>query len=231
MKRMAVASVLFCAVISLATPSALAVPPPSPSAWEHVFEDANRIFFMTPTAHSEWMQESFLERFGEERMQIRSGLYYNTDPLVSIYYVDRFFSRHSIFFSECGTYFAYVLDASMSGFEAGAVWFFENGSLTKDYQRGDLLHTIGNFTDVSTFWERPELRTFDQENNVLTIVTAQRRAFTFDITTGEIVRGPVYRPSIPFIIAVAVFLLTAVIVIGYKRILKRNDEDYSAGTK
>jgi len=228
MKKMVVISLLFCALISLLVPFSLAVPPPPPSAWEYVFEDANRIFYMTPPSHSEEMQASFIERFGEERMQIRSGLYYNTDPLVSIYYVDRFLFRHDVFFSECGIYFAYVHGPSMSGFGAGAVWFFANGSLTRDYQRGDVLRTIGNFSDVSTFWERPELRTFDQENNTLTIVTAQRRAFTFDITNGEILRGPVYRPSIPIIIAAAV-LLTVAITIGYKRISKRKQSDDVSG--
>ena len=230
MKKIIATSVLFCVVISLVVPSAFAVPPVPPGAWEYVFEDAGRIFYMTPPAHTEQMQESFIERFGEERMQIRSGLYYNTEPLESIYFVERFFPQHSIFFSECGTYFAYVHHASMSGFEAGAVWFFESGALTRDYTRGDLLRTWGNYSDVSTFWEMSELRAFDQETNALTVVTAQRRAFTFDITTGEIIRGPIYRPSITIIIVVAV-LLTVVIVIGYKLISKRNHGKYSAGKK
>ena len=226
MKKIVAASVCLGAIISLLMSSALAVPPVPPSAWEHVFEEYNRIFYMTPTAHSEWVQESLIERHGQERMQIRSGLYYNADPLVSIYYVDWSFPRHNMFFSECGTHFAYVHGPSMTGLDGGAVCFFEYGSLTRTYLRGDLLHPIshsgGFFSDVITFWEEPELRRFDQQNNTLTIVTADRRAFTFDITTGEIIRGPIWRPSARMIFMVAALLA---IIFILKRLRQKQNKN------
>ena len=229
MKNAAAAFVCFCAAVSLVALSAVAVPPPPPSAWEHVFEDNNRIFIMTPTPHSDWMRESLLERYGEERMQIRSGLYYNTDPLEIIYYVDRLFHRHNLHFSECGIYFAHVLDASMSGLDAGAVWFFANGSLTRTYSRGDLLRrpTTSPFLDVVTFWENTERRTFDQQNNALTVVTAQRRAFTFDITTEEIIRGPSRRPSALTIFTASLLLVVIIVVVCKRRSKRKTAVSYS----
>jgi len=193
-------------------PSVFAIVPPPPSVWELVFEDTDKIFYMTPWIPSTQSRESFIERYGEERMQLRSGLYYNTDPLVNIYYVDWSFTQSSIFFSKCGIYFAYVHGPSMNWSSAPAVSFFENGSRTKTYLNGDLRHTRGHF------WENWEQRAFNQQTNALTIVTAQRRTFTFDITTGEIIRGPIYRPT-PGLIVGVVFLAVAGVVfwVGCRR--------------
>jgi len=222
-KKTVITLVFFCAIIFCIAFPVLAVAPIPPYAWEYVFEDTNMIFYMTPpTSHSEEYQAELIERFGEERLQIRSGLYYNTEPLVNVYYVDWFFSHRSVFFSECGTYFAHVHEPSMNGPEGGAVSFFENGLLTKHYQRGDLLY-MGVFTDIniSAFWENSKLRTYYQKNNALTIVTAQGNAFTFDITTGEMIREPadgLLTPIITPIIAFVLVLFTAFITVAYKHI-------------
>jgi len=175
------AIVLLCVGVSLFAPSTLALTRPPPSAWEYTFEDTNRIFFMTPTS---W--------YGQ--IQIRSGLYYNTDPLVSIYYVDRVFHQSDVIFSKCGIYFAHLFNLfnPTTNHDVSSIFFFERGVLTRYYQRGEFLNVryLPDYGIMS--WERPNRRTIDRQNNELTIVTIQGNSFTFDITTGEVIYGTLF---------------------------------------
>ena len=62
--------------------------------WEIAFEDGSRIFYMTPSLADilrltgSAVDEYEPDEMYKERLQIRSGLYYNVAPPVSIYYVD-----------------------------------------------------------------------------------------------------------------------------------------------
>jgi len=204
--------------------------------WEAEFEEYGRVFFMTPLSpeHMLWWEydgpdEELLaqtvEQTGEKRLQIRSGLYYNTDPLVNIYYVDEYF--HHLFFSSCGIYFVHVGPSSPWGSRAHpdgyAVRFFRHGTNETSYRIEDLTSHVWHSTTAGVLWIEQDTLSFNQQANTLSLRTIENRAFTFDITTGEIISGPRNIPSIPIIIAIAA-LLAVIILIIYKRKSKRKDD-------
>jgi hypothetical protein len=161
--------------------NAYALTPAPQRPYEVILDSGNRIFYMTP----QWLTPT--QDVGEARMQIKSGLYYNTEPLKSIYYVDKYFYEGSIFFSRDGMNFAVV-----NGFEtssASAVEFFENGSLFKSYQARDLLKDWRKASIVAggvgwTIWQGLE---FDEQQGILTVMANDERVIAFDINTGNII--------------------------------------------
>ena len=180
---------------------------------------------MTPSRYSESLWSELIEEYGEERMGIRSGLYYNTDPLTSIYYVDHFFHQFSTFLSNCGMYFASVFEGpSMDVIHGNVVWFYERGSLTKSYRTEDLMNnpnrTVSTERYGRNFWVKRGTLEHNANENTLSLITADDRAITFDITTGEIIRAPIYRPPVLTTIAVAV-LFAGVTYKVYKRVSKQ----------
>jgi hypothetical protein len=174
------------------------------------------------------MHPDDIKKFGEERLQIRSGLYYNTTPPVSIYYINEFFFEGTVFFSDCGMYFAHVRGVlpwhrySLGGI---VVRFFESGSLIKSYRGEDVISSRRSVetTPSSARWIEWGAQDFARYPNTLTITTVENRTFTFDITTGEIISGPRDISLMPIIIAIAA-LLAVIIIAICKRKSKREDE-------
>ena len=163
----------------------------APMHWEFVFEDSDRVFIMSPTSGyrryalnnpSEWTMQRGLSP--EERAQIRSGLYYNTYPLISIYYVDEYFAFGTLFFSSDGIYLAELRGHGRSE----ALRFFANGVQIRSYSPGALVIIDESIvhTSVGPQWlAQPVL--FDQQANTLTLTTVEDNTLTFDITTGDII--------------------------------------------
>jgi len=221
---------LICVITSLVAFPALALPP-APSAWEVVFEDYNRIFYMTPTSDtaSQMCMERLIEEHGKERMWICSGLYYNTTPLVNIYYVDELYFR--LFFSNCGIYFANIRGIfhplnRPNELDRAVVSFFRYGSYVRSYSANYLLRNF-DWMDPPRTGEWPVMRVLEHNmsENTLSIVTMDDRAFTFDITTGEIISSPRNMPLLPIIIAtMTAALLAVIIIIIYKRKSNRKDD-------
>ena len=196
MKRILSTLIFFYAITFLFTSDAYACYAPH-FPWEVVFEDTNRIFYMTPDYIDlqEWPPDQ--RKMLEERMSIKSGLYYNKTPLVNIYYVDEYF-HSGLYFSDDGVYFAEI---NWFGY-ADAVRFFKNGSLIKSYPANDLLkdRSKGWSTTAGFLWI--EEREFDQQKNALTVVTKDERTYVFDITTGAITSRSGGGVSTPIIIGV-----------------------------
>ena len=146
-----------------------------------------------------------VQPMSEERQQIRSGMYYNTTPLINIFYLDEgpfgigYYRQNEAFFSNCGTYLAGI-NTTLSYDGGNLVNFYRNGSLIRSYGWRDfsgdrrewnevLSDSRNNFslTPGGFFWDEWEARELDAYNNVLTIVTLDGSVFTFDITTGDII--------------------------------------------
>ena len=169
--------------------------------WEVTFEDYGRIFYMTPPQLPHQSQLDFfnMPEVSEERMRIKTGLYYNESLLTNIYHVDIVAHRCSVIFSICGSYFA-TLQHTIDNFDreilgGGLVNFFSNGNLIKSYTVEDLLANPDEvtYTSAGKFWKSGGTRRFNQqanfnpETNALTVETFERQTFIFDISTGEII--------------------------------------------
>jgi hypothetical protein len=155
--------------------------------WEIVFSRSNKIFYMTPR----WLMPDQL--VDEERMQIKSGLYYNETPLVNIYNINEYFYEGTVSFSSDGIYFVNVVGVVPGSFDnlsGVALSFYANGSLIKSYQVRNLLkdRNKADFSSEGVHWL--EKRSFDQQTNILTVITRDERIFTFDIETGVIISEP-----------------------------------------
>jgi len=143
-----------------------------------IYADGREIFFITP-------------RETENEEQLKSGLYYNTNPPENIYYFDdelhEFDNDYLGYdvFSSNGTYFAHT--PRSHGLDDRAIGFYKNGSLIKSYSVGDLLldASKGLFSESHIMWEDNEKREFDAETNILTVTTRDNRVYSFDITTGD----------------------------------------------
>ncbi|MEL7623104.1 MAG: hypothetical protein AAGU12_05895 [Clostridiales bacterium] len=155
-----------------------------------LLDDGNKIFHMTPLGQ-------------ENEEQLKSGLYYNSDPLMNIYYIpedERFnidyswgyFHNGNIFFSRDGLHFAYVGVAHTKGWgdlKGTAIGFYQNGNLVKSYRVKDLIKDRSKvtFSVSSAWWEEWQKREYNEQENTLTVATKDGRIITFDITTGDIV--------------------------------------------
>jgi len=232
LKRVVATALLVFVIVLGFVFDADAIAPRIPYPWEIVFEDANRILYMTPQPHSEWVLADLIEEFGEERMEIRSGLYYNTAPLQNIYYLDRFFHQGTAFFSACGMYFASVwVDPSMAVIRGNVIHFYGRGSLIRRHRAEDLIgnsnHTAR--TQVGYVWIKPGTLEHNMSENTLSLTTTNNRAYIFDITTGEIVSMYDYYmgPSTLTIAAIATLPPLVLILLAARFISKRkgNPED------
>ena len=178
--------------------------------WEIELED-NKVFYMTPPQLPSQGTKNFLDLpdISEERMQIKSGLYYNEEPLRNIYYIDISAHKHHVFISDCGIYLVTLQD-TLDNFNGeilggGLINFFGNGNLIKSYGAKDLLRYPDTVPETSAgyFWRYDgstplnKEANFDQEANTLTVDTYTRDVFVFDIKTGEIVSDAI--PGIPTI--------------------------------
>lgn len=188
--------------------------PPQP--WELVFEDAGRILYMTPQSQSEIIHRFLIEDYGEERMAIRSGLYYNTTPPQVIYYTDRFFYEDTVFFSNCGMYFALLITTpSANVIHGDVIWFYERGVLIRSYRAEELLSDPVRIARVNGWWLwiRQNSIEHNKSGNTLSLTTTDNRAYVFDITTGEIISMEYNSgPSTRTIIATAVITLLIIII-------------------
>ena len=261
MKKIIALALVVCATVYAFTFTAYASRLP-PTPWEVVLEDYNRVFIMTPTSgqpcfstheivwermfeHDDWewiMEWAWEEQIKwtaqhslspAERMGIRSGLYYNTYPLVNIYYVYEYIYPGGVHFSSDGMFFVHVQGIArgfMPGFvpdasedlrgEAVAVRFFANGSLVRSYRVGDLLRNTNRagVTPEGIMWmERGSLE-FNQQTNILSATTVDGRLYTFDITTGDIIRQ---RPPALTIIA-GIVLIAAIVLLLRKRAARKH---------
>jgi len=177
---------VFC-IFEKTAQACMALPPHIP--WEIEFENGT-IFYMTP--------ESPYRDYPEERMQIRTGLYYNTEPPENIYYADINAYEWSVFFSDCGKYFATV-QVTYENFDheklgGGVVNFFENGVLKKRYvdREVPVRLPIEWLRGADTFGHRNEVIETNLNENILTVESRNELTFVFDITTGEMISGPTY---------------------------------------
>jgi len=209
--------------------------------WEFVFEDLGKIFFMTPDPN--WWGTP--RDVSEERMQIRSGLYYNVYPLVNIFYFDGYYRPNEAFFSECGTFLAGVKTEAPWGPNEcqQLVGIYKNGVLVRNYQVEYFFEEPDGTryippTTAGIFWDVWEDRTFDPLTNILTIVTrttaviGERHTFTFDITTYDSALDTT--TSIPItsdafnnckgalVLLSTMFIAVACFLILFKRRLSRN---------
>jgi len=170
--------------------------PPAP--WQVEFEDTNRIFFMTPPRILPTQRERDNLGITNERMRIRTGLYYNETPLRNIYYAEIYAYWSEVFFSDCGMYIVTMRNI-LGGFRQGNAGiglmnFYNNGVLVKSYYVDDLIEHPDSIpvTTAGSFWKVEPRSAFDHSGNfdpqekTLRIVTIEGRIFIFDITSGEI---------------------------------------------
>jgi hypothetical protein len=182
------------------------------SSWEVKFENGT-IFYMTSPSWG-W-------GITEERAQIRTGLYYDTEPLENIYFANINAHKGSVFFSECGKYFATVqrlynnFDSETLG--GGLVNFFENGVLTKSYDTNKIpIRTPPGWRDEPWHsYGAIEAGLNALNENTLTISTITNHTFDFDITTGEITfqSGGIFNWSTILILSAGLILIANAIII------------------
>jgi len=166
-------------------------------SWEKEFDDG-RIFIMTPNPDAFATIATLSEAFGH----LPSGMYYNTDPPVNIFYMEpdshgtAFFDRHETFFSACGNYMAGIGSHIMGPILS----FFHKGTLIKNYSWRELTGDQREWSEIAasgdilsapnstrTIWHFNGLQRPD--SNYLAITMLNRQTFTFDMTTGELVNA------------------------------------------
>jgi len=204
--RVAVLLCLMAMVIALGGSAVKASIYPAPY-WEMVFEDTNRIFIMNP--HYGWIDTYTLNRYemeydayflwttestpSMERLQLRSGMFYNTYPLIRIFYFYNYYRPHEMFFSVCGTYSAGIRGIMPWHESDSFINFYRNGFNIGGYAQehffgyertyGDLISTGAvNLTTAGTFWDVQAERYFDPQTNILSITTEEGNTFSFGIT-------------------------------------------------
>ena len=196
----------------------------NPLPWEVVFEDDNRIFYMTSRQLTDW-ERSRMDA-SEERMQIRTGLYYIGEPRINIYYADINAHPSSVVFSRCGMYFA-TISWTADNFHGenlggGVVNFFNNGVLIRSYALNDLLRNPRTMvhTSAGDSWTRglPDWRSWPDNSaailntNEFTLMTTDYRIIVFDITTGRIVIRWLHNAILfPLIALISIVLLVAIL--------------------
>ena len=221
MKKIIIHFFGICIVFSFCIWNVYAGTPALQRPWELTFEDGSKIFFMTPDG---WFTPPDL---CEKRMQIRSGLYYNTDPRVSIYYINRFFHENSVFFSGDGMNFAHIVwgTSGFFGTEArDSVFFYERGVLVNSHPAVNFVRDESNvsWTSAGMFWIRRS--GVSQEEDTLRIVTVDNNEVVFDIVTGDIISQSLpplpSRGLFPYIIVKVIVLFAVLAFVLYKRRIK-----------
>ena len=182
MKRIIAVLLALCLGVSSITANACSVrflPPP----WEVEFEEYGRIFIVR-----EWEQDWLLHR--DWVLRARSGLYYNTDPPVNIYYIDEYFFQDTTFFSGGGRYFLNVAPIIVPSTENEVIRFFADGEMVRSYQARDLVSRADQIYRINWgdyFWRGQDALEHDPQAGTLSLITRDGNDFTFDITTGEII--------------------------------------------
>ena len=195
--------------------------------YEIVFEDTNMIFYMTPPQLPPQDQLDWFNYpdISEERMKIKTGMYYNEEPLRNIYYVDINAHRSSMFFSQCGTYLV-TIQSTLDNFNnedlgGGLVNFFSNGSLIKSYKTSKLVRIpmLLPWTSAGIFWLSDECCTeqktiFNPITNELTITTYEEYVFVFDVATGKIIeKGFIIGLNLSTVFSAVICICVAIIAI------------------
>ncbi|MCL2857236.1 MAG: hypothetical protein FWE19_05890 [Oscillospiraceae bacterium] len=160
--------------------------------WEVEFKEYGRVFIMAVDIDGWWWNNhsASLEPQQKERLQMPSGLYYNTKPLMNIYHVDEEFEWGTVFFSNDGHYFVQMVRVHPSEpnfLNHEVLRFFAGGQLVASYQISDLVrssHAVRASTSI-VHWRGAGQIEHDQQLGLLSLETIEGRALTFDITTGE----------------------------------------------
>ena len=189
------------------------IAPPTP--YELVLGDGAYIFYMTPR----WLPPA--QEVSPERMAIRSGLYYHTDPLVNIYYVDEYFYQGCLFFSSDASSFAHLSWASSYGFlDLGgeAIGFYRNGVKEKSYRVQDLLKNVSraSFSVNHVLWEDWEKREYDEQQSTLCVVSLDGRRYVFDIMTGDTLSKPDDRLVLLVILCVVAAFIALLVTLNLR---------------
>jgi len=176
-------SLILCATIIsmcfLSTINLSAYTPPQMQPYKIMLDGGNRVFCMTPAGQ-------------ESDEHLRSGLYYNTDPPLNIYYVSGYFyhspnsGQYGIMCSDDGTYF--INFPRVLNLDNTAIEFFKNGTIIMSYTASFLLGDTINPTIsmIPVPWENWYNREFNTKNNVLSVTTSAAQVYHFDVTTGEL---------------------------------------------
>ena len=193
-------------------------------------EDETKVFHVSPP-------------FREDT--VKTGLYYNTDPLIPIYLVEipfggiahGHFWEQDFIFSRDMQYFVWIPATNAANWSdaarTAALVFFANGIVQKTYMVSDLIHDIDavSWSTTMAMWictanhRRGRDIVFDAETNRLTIRTVDFRTYVFDITSGEIIEGtlPSRSPSriswlqITVLSAVGIIVLVGGIAFFHKK--------------
>ncbi|MCL2518968.1 MAG: hypothetical protein FWF15_10440 [Oscillospiraceae bacterium] len=156
------------------------------------FENGKKIFYMYPCY-------TYNENGISDDNWLKSGLYYNTDPLENIYLINLeynsnryYFYERELVFSDDGIYFANIPWAQSdypSTTDGTAIEFYENGLGIKKYIVADLVKNKLKlkYTVSHIYWEQNEKREFDAVNNILSVTTNDNITYKFDLTTGNII--------------------------------------------
>ena len=198
--------------------------------WEQEFEATNWIFFMTPTVPLEQLSAPFTDfsNVSEERLQIRTGLYHNTTPPESIYYLDISANKSSVFFCSCGIYIV-TMQNTLENYDGeslggGLINFFEKGVLISSFDDIDLLRNADELeaTSAGTFWRDDGSRVFDRqtyfdaEEKLLTVRTAEGNVFVFNVVTGNMITQMNFATTMVLVL-VGVFLLSFLFILSIQR--------------
>jgi len=218
---------LLCSFV-FSAPTVVADSPAQLVPFEVLFDEGNKIFYYTP--------EYYYPKVGEEiTSRPKNGLYYNTNPLTNIYYLDENVHisdmglyKGSMVFSDDGMCFAYfpwpwndgitwgITGLRYKGETTGqAILFFNCGQLVKEYQVKDLLKNVSKAHISISHIDWAKSRVFNADNNVLTVTTKDNRVYQFDITSGKIVRqstGVTGKLLFVFLLVMVIIPCTGVII-------------------
>jgi hypothetical protein len=116
-----------------------------------------------------------------------SGLYTKGESLEPLWTVDWYSFRVTI--SSDGKYLIRWGDwPVVSDYDALAFAFYENGQEIKRYIVKDLVASPSLLPETVSHYEWEENSSFDDEQKILWVMTLNKEEYTFDVTTGKIVK-------------------------------------------
>lgn len=116
-----------------------------------------------------------------------SGLYSKSDSLTPIWTVDWYAFRVNI--SSDGKYLVRWGDwPIIHDYDALALEFYENGRVIKSYAVKDLVMSPSLLPETVSHYEWEETSSFDAEQEVLWLKTLNKEEYTFNLTTGEVIK-------------------------------------------
>jgi len=165
-----------------------------------ISQDETRIFFVTPSFCFWREPDDTWDDYPP------TGLYYNTDPPTLIYLVENPCWRLvpvSFIFSYDLSHFAWIPVANMrygDRHSKNMIVFYNNGIMTNAYNLRDVTAFPGFVprSVSSLFWYDFTSITLNKRNNRLSITTAENVRYTFDISTGRIIRPTLTPRNIMF---------------------------------